>query len=378
MVRLHSQSKSDFSNAIDYYELEIDINTKLSLEKDNIVAYQVLGNIFDELENNSIAEAYFLKAKGIAEKYPDYREVINNIAQLNLSLIGILCDSKRNAEAKKLAYETLEFVETHKSVPRVTIPNIYEALSHVYYNLEDYKKSIEYALKTDSYPIKKYQLISFSINRVLAYNYDALNNIEDAFRYYKKSLSFIDKLQGEYNSKTETIKKAIAFYEKRSFRKEAQNACLLLDKVEAEQQTLRSKLNLRYRTAISYENINNEISASKILTLQTIHNGIVKLNINTINACYTENKADKNVSKILVAEQTDEIRTRKSLKSLYDILNHENFVWIDRNAFINKAQVNNWEQAAQRGKVDIAGKTFSISRSKRKELFNNHTKTQQA
>ena len=102
----------------------------------------------------------------------------------------------------------------------------------------------------------------------------------------------------------------------------------------------------------------------------------MKLNINTVNACYTDNKTDKNVSKILVAEQQEEIRTRKSLKTLFDMLNNGNFVWIDRNAFVNKEHISEWEQVAQKGIVRIADKTFSVSRSKRKELFTNQNKTQ--
>lgn len=372
------KAKGDFSNAIDFYELEINANTKLDLEKDNIVAYQVLGNIFDELENHKVAESYFLKAKSIAEKYPNYREVINNLAQVNLSLIGIMSDSQRNTEAKKLAYETLKFVETHKSIPRETIQSVYDTLSHAYYNSKDYNKSVEYALKADSYPIKKHPLISFSICRVLSYNYDALKNIVEAQKYYKKSLVWVNKIEGEYNSKVEIIKRAIVFYEKQNLRKEAQTAYSLLDKVEAEQQTLRSKLNLRYRTAISYENVTNDITANKVIRISTIHNGIVDVKANTINVCYTENGLHKNVTKILVTKKSEEIRTRKSLKTLFDTINHDNFVWIDRNVFINKTYVSDWEQVAQKGSVNIAGKIFTVSRSKRKELFNKHIKTHTA
>lgn len=370
------KAKGDFSNAIDYYELEIDINTKLNLEKDNIVAYQVLGNIYEYLENNRVAETYFLKAKSIAEKYPSYREVINNLPMLNASLICILTESNRNTEAQKLAFETLEFINKHNTVPKITTAFIYEALSLIYFENKQYDRSIEYVLKADKFPIKNYGELLFSVIRLKAYNYEVLGDYDNAILFYRKSIQLIEKVNGAYVPRLETLKKAVAFYEKNGHTKEANRVYLLMDKIEAELQTLHAKLKLRYRAAFSYESINNEIAGSKILTLQTINNGTVKLNMKTITACYTDNSTQKNVSTILIAEQQNEITTRKSLKSLYEIINHDNFVWIDRNAFINKANVEDWEQVAQMGKVTIAGKNFSVSRSKRKELFNNHIKTQ--
>src|SRR5690606_5419299 len=290
-------------------------------------------------------------------------------------LINLLTKGKRYNEAETLCYETIEFCNKNKSVERIIVEYIYYDLSLLKFYTGSYLESMEVISKINNTLMKKHKRLLLGISSVKAYNYEALGDIDNATLFYKKSISHINQVESIHSFKIEHLKKAVAFFNRVSLKKDSLKAQQHQNKLEIELQTLQTKVKLRYKSSISYGNTISQQSDSTI-SLQTIHNGIVKVNINTINACYTENKTDKNVSKILLAEQADEIRTRKSLKSLYEIINHENFVWIDRNAFINKAQFNNWEQVAQKGIINIAGKNFSISRSKRKELFNNQTKTQ--
>lgn len=371
------KAKGDFSNAIDYYEMEIEANLNLGWDANNFIAYNVLGNIYEYLDNNEVAESYFLKAKNLASKHSDDWNIKINLPHLNSSLIGLLTKNKRYSEAETLCYETIEFCNNNKSVERIIVAYIYYDLSLLKFYAGNYLDSMEVISKINKALFTKHKKLLLGVLCVKAYNYETLGDTDNATSFYKKSIALIDKVESIHSFKIELLKKASAYFDSIGLKKDSLKTQQLQDKLEIELQTLQTKLKLRYKSSISYGNVTGQLNDSTI-SLPTIHNGIIKVNVNAINVCYTENKADKNVSKILVAEQNEEIRTRKSLKALYDILNHENFVWIDRNAFINKAQVNNWEQAAQRGKVDIAGKTFSISRSKRKELFNNHTKTQQA
>lgn len=371
------KAKGDFSNAIDYYEMEIEANLNLGWDSNNVIAYNVLGNIYEYLDNSEIAESYLVKAKNLASKHSDDWNIKINLPHLNSSLIGLLTKNKRYSEAETLCYETIEFCNSNKSVERIVAAYIHYDLSLLKFYTGNYFESMEVVSKINKALFTKHKKLLLGVLSVKAYNYEALGDTDNATSFYKKSIALIDKVESIHSFKIELLKKASAFFDKIGLKKDSLKAQQQQDKLEIELQTLQTKLKLRYKSSISYGNVINQLNNSTIL-LPTIHNGIVKLNINAINACYTDNKSDKNVSKILVAEQLEEIRTRKSLKTLFDMFNNGNFVWIDRNAFVNKEHVSQWEQVCQKGIVNIAGKTFSISRSKRKELFNNHTKTQQA
>ncbi len=367
--------KGDFSNAIDYYEMEIEANLNLGWDANNFIAYNVLGNIYEYLDNNKVAESYFLKAKILATKHPDDWNINNNLPHLNSSLISLLTKGKRFSEAEILCYETIEFCNKNKSVERIVAAYIYYNLSLLKFNTGNYLESLKIITKINKPAFTKHKNLLLGIICVKAYNYEALDDTDNATSFYKKSIALINKVESMHSFKIELLKKASAFFDSVGFKKDSLKAQQLQDKLEIELQTLQTKLKLRYKSSISYENAISQLSDS-IISLPTIHNGIVKLNINSVNVCYTDNKTDKNVSKILVAEQSEEIRTRKSLKTLFDMFNNGNFVWIDRNAFVNKEQISEWEQVVQKGFVNIAGKKFSVSRSKRKKLFTNQNKTQ--
>jgi len=373
------RAKGDYSNAIDFYQLEIDTHIALNREQNCFIAYSVMGNIYGDLDNKALAESYYVKAQKLAAKYPENGDIINNTPFLNTSLIDFLSDGERYSEAKKLCYETLEFVEKHPSVSKTIVPFIYSALSLINYDTKNFSDGIKYAFKAEKYAINNHKQVAFNLCRLKAYNYIGLKEYEKAAFNLRKGLKLLPKVEGIYLVKIEMLQKAISLFDSIKARKDASNTQSLLDKVEVEYLTLQTKLKSRTKSLADIETSNTALPENKKqIELQTVHNGYLKFNIETICACYTQSEADKNVSKILASSHKEEIKVRRTLNNLYDTIGNENFVWISRSAFINKTHIKDWEAVAQKGKINVQGKVFEISRRKRKELFNNHNKNQQA
>ncbi len=363
------KAKGDFSNAIDFYEMEIEINVSTGNEEKSFVAFSVLGNIYEQQNNSTIAQKYYQKAKQLAFKYPTNQDIINNTPSLNTSIIGLLTDTERFEEAKNLCYETLDLLEKYKTIDKAILPYLYGYLSLINYDTGNFSEGMEYVLKAAKGASVNNMPLIFNITRLKAYNYAGLNNKSKAVLYYRKCLKQVEKVEGAYAIKIETLERARDYFKKQGLLADLLQASTLLDIIEAECQTLQAKLKVRVKSLTELDNQMPLLHDNKVIEIPTISKGLVQLTVKSIQCCYTETRANKNILKIITTDKTTELWVRMPLIELFDSICNENFLWLSRNAFVNKSHVEDWEKVAHTGIVKIGTKNFAISRRKRQILF---------
>lgn len=365
----------DYSNALDYFQTEVEHNIKTGIEQHCFTAYNLMGNIYNDIDDDKTAEEFFTKAKHIIDKYPDFLDIQQSLVYLNTSLIVLKSKMEQYDEAKKLCFESIELAK-NKNDKRL-LPNLYSALSLIAYDTGEYDKGIEYANEAKKFLTKNDFENAISTYRVYAINHLKKGNKKQAADAFKECIKYFIKVPTLTLLKIETLHKAAELFEATKAKRDLQMVQKILKETELTYHTMQARLALRAEQLISFT---NKLAPAEIkqpngkIAFHAIGLGKINLSVQDIYACQTQqDTAGKNVSLLYVVDRQDYYRIPSALNSIHTMIDNENFIWINRNVFVNKTYITDWEAVTQSGIVNVQGKSFEISRRKRKELFNNHT-----
>lgn len=370
----------DYSNALDYFQTEVEHNIKSGIEQHCFTAYNLMGNIYNDIDDDKTAEEFFTKAKNLIDKYPDFLDIQQSVVYLNTSLIVLKSKMEQYDEAKKLCFESIE-LSKNKNDKRL-LPNLYSALSLIAYDTGEYEAGIEYANKAKKHLAKNDFENAISTYRVFALNHLKKGNKKQAADAFKECIKYFNKVPTFTLLKIETLHKAAELFEATKAKRDLQMVQKILKDTELTYHTMQARLALRAEQLISFTNKLAPVEIKQPNGKRTLHAiGIGKVTLATedIYACQTQqDTAGKNVSLVYVVNKDDYYRIPSALNSIFATINDDNFIWINRNVFVNKAHISDWESVAQRGIVNVYDKAFEVSRRKRKELLNNQTTILQA
>ncbi len=365
----------DYSTALDYFQAEVEHNIKSGIEQHCFIAYNLMGNIYNDIDDHETASKFFTKAKDLIIKYPDFLDIVHSEVYLNTSLIVLKSGLEQYEEAKQLCFQSIELAK--QSNDKRLLPNIYSALSLICYDTGEHQKGIEYANEAKKYLTKTDFENSFSVYRVFALNHYKLGNKQEAAKAFKECFKYFDKIPTFALLKIETLHKAAELFEATNAKRDLQMVQKILRETELTYHTLQARLALRAEQLISFT---NRLAPAEIkqpngkLSFHAIGLGKITLTAQEIYACQTQQAtAGKNVSLMYVVNRQDYYRIPSALNSIFAMINDDNFIWINRNTFVNKKHITDWELIARRGIVNMYDKTFDVSRRKRKELLNNTT-----
>lgn len=368
----------DYSNALDFFQAEVDHNIKSGLEEHCFVAYNIMGNIYSDIDDLDTAEIFFSKAKALIDKYPDFMDVQNSTVHLNTSLIVLKIGKEQYEEAKQLSFKSIELAK--KVNDKRLLPNLYCALALIAYDTKKYDEGLQYAYKANKYLSKNDFDNALNIHRVVALNYLKKGNKRQASLAFKRSIEYFNKVPNLTLLKIETLNKASELFDSTNAKKDLMMVEKILKETESSYQTLQMRLAIRAEQLISFTNQlapSETNQANRKVDFHAIGIGKISIVIQDIYACQThQNTAGKNVSLLYVKSKDDYYRIPSALTSILAMINDKSFIWISRNCFINKNYIKDWDEVAQRGIVNVQDRVFEISRRKRKELANNHNKIQ--
>ncbi len=197
-------------DALLYYNKSLQIY--LNQNQDSLAAgvYNNLGIIYKTLSNDSLSEAYFLKAAEINTRTKNFLWLSINYLNIGNNLI----ESDRLEKGYSYLTKSLDIAKNN-NFSRV-LPWIYNNMSHYYLNIREYSESIDYAkqaLKIAKDQVNRIQeraaLIHlknayFEKNDLLkAYKYSELiNTVNDSINKYSK-LKELDLLEMRYKFEEE-------------------------------------------------------------------------------------------------------------------------------------------------------------------------------
>lgn len=357
----------DYSNALDYFQMEIEHNIKSGIEQNCFIAYSLMGNIYNDIDDDVTAEKFYIKAKELAIKYPDFGDVQISTAHLNTAIIVLKTRQEKYDEAEQLCYETIKISENLND--KRLLPIIYGALSLIQYDLGNYKKGLKFIEEAERHLSKNDIENHFTVARQKAFHYSKLGNKVAAASEFRKSFKYINDIVNIPLVKIETLHRAAELFESVNLKKDLAKVQKLLKHTEVTYQTLQSKLAIRAEQLIAFtaKFAPAEIKPkSDKIEIHAIGIGRVQINVKSIFACQTQqDKFGKNVTGIFVKDDATTYRVPSPLRGLYARLGNSNFVWINKNAFINLKHLVNNNEIKQKGKITLYGNSFNVSRSKR-------------
>lgn len=361
----------DYSNAIDFYQMEITASLQNKRPQDCFTAYSVLGNIYMDIGDIEMAISFYEKSSQLAEKYPNDEDVIHNLPNLNAAYISLLIKKGRYNEAEELCNKTLTSIRNIDAGDFIE-PTLYCNLSLISYYRGDNDSALRYANKMELFTHLGIS-VKFDIARLKAYSYAALGQILNAEKEYEICIELAKhNKQEHFDAKVEVLENALNFFKNK-------NSALytkvqkVLTKLRAEQRIFNQKIALRKEQVISLLNkyAPNELQLGiKYISIQTALAGKIIIDSLRITFCETTTgKEGKNGCRIYMKGQDSYYIGRCSLSALYNTLNSSDFVWINRNVFVNKLHILNKEEYYKTGIVKVAQSNFSFSRRHKQALL---------
>lgn len=188
-------------------------------------SYELIGSLYQSVNNHDEAGKYFLKSLDVAEKSNDSLR----IAQI-FNDLGMLFDEKENYDEALRYY--LKFIELNKHLGfDADIAIAYNNIGIVYMNLKDYEKGLEYlnkSLEISEQYDDKYVLSHAAVNlgdvyeelgdytKALKYNFLSLNTCEeinylDGAIYACLNIGYVYSLMDNYKDALAYLEKALKF-----------------------------------------------------------------------------------------------------------------------------------------------------------------------
>lgn len=356
----------DYSNALDYYQLEIKHNISSGLEEHCFIAYSMIGCIYIEIGDNNTAELFYEKALDIINRYPNHLDVYSYTTQVHTGIVQLKIVKEQYKEAEKLCFKMIEAATSLSKPDDRVLPSIYSSLALIAHKTGRYKEGIKYAHEAEKYKEFVDADGKAYIYMTLALNYLQTNQKRETMLAFDECIKCFPHLPAPSYREIEVLNTAKEFFEGISDSIEARRLQNLIHKTEINFQVLQEKLAIRAEQLLAittkYAPAGLKPKKEKI-SIRVIGLGIKIISVNDILTCYTDSvNGSKNIACVKLQDVQNPYRVSLSLRKLYNKIDHKDFVWINRNLFVNKAHVPDWDLAIQSGKVTIGNSNFNISR----------------
>ncbi|MBX2909388.1 MAG: tetratricopeptide repeat protein [Chitinophagales bacterium] len=363
----------DYSNALDYYQLEIKYNIENNLEERCYIAYSMIAAIYSDSGNYNAAEQFYEKAVAIEKKYPDYRDVYLSSAQVNTGNIFLKIEKGEYDEAKALCLKTLEKAIAAPVNDGRLLPNLHCSLALICHKTGNYQEGVKHAKEAEKWKDDTDASGQLYIYYVLALNQLGSGNKKEAMLAFDECISRCPLPTDPTSTREiDLLQEAKKFYETIGEREKIKRLNKMISHAEADMQTMQSKLAIRAEQLLAvtakYAPANPKLNSGKI-SLWVIGSRITNITVEKIAACQTlQGKENRNTCRIEMIDTHKTYRVPISLRRLYDRISNPDFVWLNRNIFINKKHVEDWARAMHTGRVVLNGNTYDVSRRNLKLL----------
>jgi len=192
-VGINYMSKSDFTNALEYYFKALKLNEELGLKKVISSNLNNIGCIYNYQSDYNKASEYYLKALTMDEEYRDTAGIFSDLNNL-----GLVYHYQGNySQALDYFFKAIKISEriNRKDMETTTLTNI----GLVFMQEKDYNKALEYYYR--SIEIGRQTGDSQTINKDLSnigLTYKKMGDFSKAEEYYKQALSLSEKLNNKY------------------------------------------------------------------------------------------------------------------------------------------------------------------------------------
>ena len=180
----------DFSNALDYYTRSLGIFIALEDQKRQSLSYNNLGSVYFRLGLYDESMKNFLNSLNIREKTddPKIQSTLNNLGNIYVRISDY-------TKALEMYQRSLEYKRKSNKSTQSTLNNI----GNIYLHLEDYECALRYlyeALKINEENVDE-KRIAISLNNI-AVVYEEQGKIDEALYNYQKALVFKQKVSDKY------------------------------------------------------------------------------------------------------------------------------------------------------------------------------------
>lgn len=356
----------DYSNALDYYQLEIQHDISSGLEERCFIAYSMIACIYIETGDSNTAELFYDKALDLANRYPDYADVYSYTIQIHTGIVQLKIIKEQYKEAEKLCFKMIEAAALLPKRDDRILPSVYSSLALIAHKTGRYQEGIKYGQEAEKYKEFVDADGKAYIYMTLALNYLQANKKKEAMLAFEECIKCFPHLPATSFREIEVLNTAKNFFESINDTREANRLQHLIYKTEADFQVLQAKLAIRAEQllAITTKYAPADLKPKKEkISIRVIGLGIKVIPVKNIQICFTNSiNGSKNIACIKLHDVQNTYRVPLSLRQLYKKLEHKDFVWINRNVFVNKTQVTDWDFAIQSRKVTIGNLSFNISR----------------